>query len=59
MAVLGRYWADASSIGPVPAQYWHIMARLWDTGRSIRCLALTVTKQEKGECKMSKETTYH
>ena len=29
MPVLGRYWVDAANIGPVPAQYWYIMAFLW------------------------------
>jgi len=24
MPELGRYWADADSIGPVPAQFWHV-----------------------------------
>ena len=28
MRELGRYWADADSIGPVPAQLWHIPACL-------------------------------
>jgi len=26
--VLGQYWSDAGSIGPVPALYWHVMACL-------------------------------
>jgi len=28
MPVLGLYWACAGSIGPVQAQFWHIMASL-------------------------------
>ena len=37
MPVLGRYWADAASIGPVLAQYWHIMA-CWDSMNYNGCL---------------------
>ena len=28
MPELGRFWADAASIGTLPAQFWHIMACL-------------------------------
>ena len=28
MTELGRFWVDAASIGPVPNQFWHIMACL-------------------------------
>ena len=28
LPVPGLYWADAASIGPVPARYWHITACL-------------------------------
>jgi len=31
MPVPGLYWADAASIGPVPARYWHIMVCLQGT----------------------------
>ena len=28
MPELGRFWADAATIGPEPAQFWHITAFL-------------------------------
>ena len=39
MPALGRFWADASSIGPEPAQCWHIAVCL--QGKVVTLTVLT------------------
>jgi len=38
MPGLDRYWADAASIGPVPAQFWHMMVCLQVRDQALHCL---------------------
>jgi len=43
MPVLGRYWADAGSIGPEPAQFWHITIGLQGPYLSITFTCDSIT----------------